>query len=103
MPDGPRLGAHALGEHLQPALGGGVYGRTRAGGLALHRADVDNLAPAARPHAAAHLPSDPERRAKVRVDEAVPFVIGEVEDRRAVLNARVVDEDVDRADRVLDA
>jgi hypothetical protein len=81
-----------------------VYGRdVRPPELALHRADVDDLAALARDHAARHRLADDEHAVDVGAHQLVPVGLREFVERRTALHAGVVDEDVDRADLALDA
>ncbi len=71
--------------------------------LALHRADVDDLAATAPDHPPSDGLAYDEDAAQVRRDEAIPGVVGKLGERPAMLHAGVVDQDVDAADPSLDA
>ena len=92
---------HALGQHLHRALAGGVGRDAGATQLALHRADVDDLAALAPDHVARHRLADQEHAVEVGLHQLVPVGLGELLERRAALHAGVVDEDVDGADLAL--
>ena len=94
---------HALGEHLHRALAGGVRRDARPAQLTLDRADIDDAATAARHHVPRHGLSDEEHAVEVGAHQHVPVGRIELVERRAALDAGVVDEDVDRADLGLDA
>ena len=92
------VGAHPARQHLQAALAGGVGRGPGPRDLRLQRGDVDDLAAAALDHPAGGGAADQEGAGEVRLDDAVPLGLGELEQRRAVLDAGVVDEDVERAE-----
>ena len=94
------LGAHRARQHLQPALRRRVRARRRPRELAHHRADVDDLAAAALDHPRRDRPSDEEGARQVDVEHAPPLVELELDERAAERDPRVVDEDVDRAERL---
>ena len=77
-----------------------IVGRPRLG---RDRERVDDLAAAPRDHAGHDRLGEEERRREVRRDHAVPGLGREILDRRAVLDAGVVDQDLDRPVRALDA
>jgi hypothetical protein len=90
------LGGHRLRQQLDAALGGGVRRDRRPRGGAGERADVDDLAAAAaRDHASRGFAADEEGGGEVGVEHALPVGEREFEHRLAVLDAGVVDEDVD--------
>jgi hypothetical protein len=98
-----QVGAHALGEHLEGTLGGGVRRDAGPGHLALQRADVHDLAPGTLlDHHARHLPADVERAAQVGVEKSAPILVPELDERRTVLHPGVVDQDVDRGAELAD-
>ena len=84
-----------LGESLEAVLGGDVGRLEGAGPQAVDARDVDDAAPAAVVHVGEALPDQPERRDEHEVEDEVEAVEREVLDRAHVLDARVVDEDVD--------
>ena len=75
----------------------------RAGQRRLHRGDVDDLAGAARDHVPRHRLADVEDRGDVGAHQPLEGVGREILERGAVLHAGVVDQDVDRARRRLEA
>ena len=87
---------HGAGQHLDAALGHRVGRDGRAGQLAGQRADVDDLAAAARDHPPRRLAADHEGAGQVGLDHPAPVVGRELDHRLAQLDAGIVDEDVDR-------
>ena len=90
------FGGHGPGQHLDAALRDRVGRDGGAGELARQRADVDDLAAAARDHPLRRLAADDEGAGEIRVDDLLPLGGGKLDHRLAQLDAGVVDEDVDR-------
>jgi hypothetical protein len=89
----------ALAQADQPVLGRQVGGLVDRGHQAVHRGNVDDAAPAALAHARQHRLHDVEGRGQVDGEDRVPALDREVLDRAGVLDAGVVDHDVDRPER----
>ena len=93
-----------LGQALEPVLGGDVGGLVRRGAQAVDRADVHDPAPALLVHVRQGAADQPERRLQHQPQDVGEPVDRELVDRRHVLEAGVVDQDVDgeveRVDRV---
>ena len=95
------FGRHGAGQIAHRRLAGRV-GRDRFACHARHqRGDVDDLAAPARDHPARHRLSDEEHRGDVGRHHPLEHVLGKILERRAVLHAGIVDEDVDLPDFVL--
>src|SRR3954451_8086239 len=101
-PGWAEVGTHTFGQLLQPAFGRGVRRNARPDRFTLHRADVDDLAAATRRHPPTDLAAHQERTGEIGADQLVPVLVGELGDRRPPLHPRIVDQDVDRPDLVLD-
>ena len=84
-----------LREALEAVLGRDVGRLEGAGAQAVDARDVDDAAPAAVVHVGQALPDQPERRDEHEVEDEVEAVERELLDRAHVLDAGVVDEDVD--------
>jgi hypothetical protein len=91
------IGTHAAGQVLHRALGRRVGRDARPGQFALHRGDVDDLAPAAPNHVTGDGLTDIERARNIGGEQLVPFLDREILERRAELHAGIVDQDIDRA------
>ena len=89
-----------LGEADDAVLGRDVGRLEGRGGQAVRRGDVDDPAPALRAHQRQRRGGGVEGRGEVDRDDLVPLLGREVGDRRDVLDAGVVDQDVDAADRL---
>src|SRR5262249_27522927 len=70
--------------------------------LTVDRADVDDAAPAPRAHALDHLARHVETRIHVDADHVVPLLVAHLVEEAVAGDAGVVDEHVDRTERVLD-
>ena len=92
---------HALGEHLHRALGSAVGRDAGAAELALHGADIDDLAMAARDHVTGNGLPHEEDTVEVNGGDAVPGLKREILQRGAVLHASVIEQNLDRADVAL--
>jgi hypothetical protein len=88
---------------FSPPFGGRVRRDAGPRHLALQRADVDDLAVAARYHPAGDLAADQEGGGEVRGEQEIPVLISEFAQRRAALRAGVVHQDVERARDLLGA
>src|SRR5215470_7361257 len=75
-----------------------VGGVARHAQHAIHRAQVDDLAPAARDHAGRHRPGAPEHRRDVRHQHLIPFLVAHLERGLVERDTGIVDEDVDGAE-----
>ena len=84
-----------LGEPGDAVFGGNVRGFERARDQRVRGSDVDDAAPLFHLHGRQREADRMERRGQVDGDDRVPFVDGELVDRRDELDASVVDEDVD--------
>ena len=93
------LDREAARQHRDAALAGLVRHRRRPRQARHQRADVDDLAGAPRLHRRDDGARHVERRVEVGRHQAAPVGVAELDDRRAVLDAGVVDEDVDRRRR----
>lgn len=97
------IGAHGLGQHPQRALGRRVGAGGGAAQHAHHGAGVDDLAAAAaRDHPPGHGPGAVEGAVQVGGDHRVPGLVRHLVQRAAEVDAGVVEQDVDRAEAVLD-
>ena len=93
----PEFEGHRLGETQDARLGGRVV---RLAGVALHahdRGDVDNGARTRFEHGAHHRLGQVEAALQIDADDAVPLLLGHAHEQGVVRDARVVDDDVDRA------
>src|SRR6185369_10170785 len=77
-------------------------GVARNADLAVHRADIDDLAPAQLHHAGCDRARQGERRGEVGRDDVVPLLVGDLDGSLVERDARIVDEDVDRTERGAD-
>src|SRR5882757_2370253 len=96
------IGAHAAGQVLDRALGGGVRRNSRPREFALHGGDVDDLAMATSDHVTGDGLADIERARNIGGEQLLPFLDGKVLERRAELHAGIVDQDIDRPKISLD-
>ena len=94
------FGAQPAGEQLQAALRRPVGRDARPGDLAHQRADVDDLPGAAAYHTGRDGTGEQERAGEVRGQDPVPHLGCHGEDALAVLDAGVVDQDVEAAGRL---
>src|SRR5690606_18352230 len=91
------FGAHGAGEHFESTLGGGVVAGGGAGEIAHERADVDELAAGTGEHGAGGGAAGEEGGGEVGLKHGAPVGERHVGERRAAVDAGVVDEDVERA------
>ena len=95
------LERHGLGEAGDAVLGRDVGGLEGRGGEGMRRGGRDDAAPAAPLHAGHRRPDGVEGGRQVDGDDLVPLLGRELLDRRHVLDAGIVDEDVDRPEGCL--
>ncbi len=95
------LQRHRFREASEPVLGGHVGRLEGRGPQRMRRADVDDAPPLARLHAGHRRPHAVKGRGEVDGDDGVPLLDGKVLDGAHVLDAGVVDEDVDAAEIAL--
>ena len=91
-----QLQGRDLGQADQAVLGGDVGRLEGRGDQAVRRGDVDDPAPAPRRHARDHRAHGVEGGREVDGQDLVPLGGREALDRRHVLDAGIVDQDVDR-------
>ena len=94
-----RLQRHRLGQADEAVLGGDVGRLEGRCDQAMRGGDVDDAPPFAALHLGHHGADGVERRGQVDGDDRVPLGDRESLDRLHVLDAGVVDEDVDLAER----
>ncbi|MNZ77545.1 hypothetical protein D3C78_960910 [compost metagenome] len=90
-----------LGQADHAVLGchiGGFAGRTDQ---PVHRGDIDDTPPVALTHARQRQPRAMEHRRQVQGDDLVPAFQRKLLDRRHMLDARIIDQDVDAAEGLL--
>ena len=92
---------HRLGQAGDAVLGRDVGRLERRGHEGMGRGRVDDAAPAARLHARHGGADGVEGGGQIDGDDLVPLLDRELLDRRDVLDAGIVDEDVDGAERLL--
>src|SRR3546814_873068 len=90
------------GEAVHAGLGGGVVGLAVLALLAVDRADLDDPAPLAFAHAFDHRAGHVEHRVEVGVDDLLPLLRAHLVEGAVAGDAGVVDQDVDRAELLLD-
>ena len=90
--------ATTLVRPITPCLAATYADFLRRGDQPVHRRDVDDAAPVALLHLRQHRLDRVEVRRQVDRDHRVPALVRKLLDRRGVLDAGVVDEDVDRAE-----
>src|SRR5690606_39484421 len=90
------------GEAVHAGLGRGVVGLAVLALLAVDGTDLHDPAPLAVAHAVDHRAGDVEHRVEVGVDHVLPLFGGHLVEGAVAGDAGVVDQDVDRAQRLLD-
>ncbi len=89
-------------EHPHRALAHRVRDDVGSPDVGGERADVDDLAAAPRLHRRDERPGHEERPVEIRRHQRAPFGRREFLERLPLIHRRIVDEDVDRAERALD-
>src|SRR3984957_2443254 len=98
-----QLERHRLGETGEPMLGGHIGGLERGGDQRMGRRRIDDAAPFARLHPRHGGADGVEGRRQIDGDDHVPFLDRELLDRRHVLDAGIVHQDIDAAQCLLRA
>lgn len=86
-----------FGELFHAALGGGVVDEAREGDLVAAGADIDDAAAAIVLHDTGGLLGAEEAALEVGIEDVVPLLFGEFEERFPGLDAGVIDEDIEAA------
>ena len=97
---GGTVEGHALGQHHDPCLGGGIAVLTGHADDTCDRGRVQDGPAPGFYEAGPYGPAGPVDARQVEVDDAIPFVGGEGLDGADGRNRRVVDEDVDASQRL---
>jgi len=90
-----------LGQAQNTVLGCGVTDQFRRADQRIGRCGVDDPAPVARPHLRQHRADRVKRRRQIDRQHLIPFLRRESFDRLAVLDAGIVDQDIDLAQPVV--
>ena len=97
-----QLARRRLGQADEPGLGRGVVGLAHLAGLPGHRGDVHDPAALGLEHRAGHGLGHVERPEQVRLEHLAPALDRHPHDQVVAGHARVVDQDVDLAERLED-
>src|SRR6266511_6280458 len=97
------LGRHRAGQKLETSFGRGVWRYRSPRNFAREGADVDDLASgSAADHASGDLAADEKGARQVGVDDSPPLDGGQIDQRFAQLDPRIVDEDVNGNTRTVE-